>query len=207
MDVATRPPHEVTGSSAAFRIFQRSFEHESLFERRVLVQRHDCAGRHLEQDGRASFVVLVQDLHLDSVEVSSLPRHRRRGDEGRPKFGRVDGQRLVHGFFSGIVRDRAAFQTLTTKRAKIERRCPRFESTQQYGSSHITRRNRPFFLRPGRSGTMLGRGQNRASLLTMTGPAVERRGASVHPAATAVTATVCPQGRSPMTWPWQGRQL
>src|ERR1700730_10954945 len=51
---------------------------------------HDRAGRHPEQDSRASFVVPVQDLHLYSVELRSLPRHRRRGDEGRPKFARVD---------------------------------------------------------------------------------------------------------------------
>jgi len=82
MDVAARSPHEVTRSTAAFRVFQRSFEHEGLFERGVLVQWHDRAGRHLEQDGRAPFVVLVQDLHLYSVELRSLPGHRRRGDEG-----------------------------------------------------------------------------------------------------------------------------
>ena len=122
MDVAARSPHEVTRSNAALRIFQRSFEHEGLFERRVLVQWHDRAGRHLEQDGRASLVVFVQDLHLDSVEIRSLPRHRRRGDEGRPKFGRVDGHRLVHGFLSGIGRGCAALQTRTTKHARIERR-------------------------------------------------------------------------------------
>jgi hypothetical protein len=129
MDVAARSPHEVTCANAAFRIFQRSFEHEGLFERGVLVQWHDRAGRHPEQDGRASFVVLVQDLHLDSVEIRSLPGHRRRGDEGGPKFGRVDGrrlvvdgQRLVHGFFSGTGRDRAAFRALTTQHAEIERR-------------------------------------------------------------------------------------
>ena len=45
MDVAARPPHEVTRATAALRIFQRSFKHEGLFERRVLVQRHDRAGR------------------------------------------------------------------------------------------------------------------------------------------------------------------
>src|SRR5947209_19646242 len=62
MDVAARSPHEVARATAPFRVFQRSFEHEGLFERRVLVQRHDRAGRHPEQDGRAPFVVLVQDL-------------------------------------------------------------------------------------------------------------------------------------------------
>src|SRR6202171_6807284 len=97
MDVAARSPHEVTRSTTAFRVFQRSFEHEGLFECGVLVQWHDRAGRHLEQDGRAPFVVLVQDLHLYSVELRSLPGHRRRGDEGRPKCGRVDGHRPVHG--------------------------------------------------------------------------------------------------------------
>src|SRR5216683_4974629 len=37
MDVAARPPHEVTCCNAALGVFQRSFEHEGLFERRVLV--------------------------------------------------------------------------------------------------------------------------------------------------------------------------
>ena len=69
----------------------------------MLVQRHGRAGRHLEQNGRAPFVVLVQDLHFYSVEVGSLPRHRRRGDEGRPKFRRIGGQRLVHGVLSRSV--------------------------------------------------------------------------------------------------------
>src|ERR1044072_2168028 len=50
MDIAARPPHEVTRTTAALRIFQRTFEHEGLLERRVLMQRHDRAGRHLEQD-------------------------------------------------------------------------------------------------------------------------------------------------------------
>jgi hypothetical protein len=53
VDVAARPPHEVTRATAALGVFQRSFQHEGLFQRRVLVQRHDRAGRHLEQDGRA----------------------------------------------------------------------------------------------------------------------------------------------------------
>src|SRR5580704_18100010 len=127
MDVAARSPHEVTRANAAFRIFQRSLQHEGLFECGVLVQWHDRARRHPEQDGRASFVVLVQDLHLDSVEVGSPPGHRRRGDEGRPKFGRVDGQRLVHGFFSGIGRDRGRVANLSTKYAELERRRRWFE--------------------------------------------------------------------------------
>jgi hypothetical protein len=58
-DVAARPLHEVTRSNAPFRIFQRSFEHEGLFERHVLVQWCSRAGRHLEQDGRASLAVFV----------------------------------------------------------------------------------------------------------------------------------------------------
>jgi hypothetical protein len=37
MDVAARSPHEVTRANAAFRVVQRSFEHEGLFERGVLV--------------------------------------------------------------------------------------------------------------------------------------------------------------------------
>src|SRR5205085_95768 len=45
MDVAARSPHEVARATAPFSVFQRSFEHEGLFERRVLVQRHDRAGR------------------------------------------------------------------------------------------------------------------------------------------------------------------
>src|SRR6266849_7957116 len=122
MDVAARSPHEVTRSTAAFRVFQRSFEHEGLFECGVLVQWHDRAGRHLEQDGRAPFVVLVQDLHLYSVELRSLPGHRRRGDEGRPKFGRVDGQRLVHGFFSEK-------STALLTRSRRPTPCPRCRST------------------------------------------------------------------------------
>jgi hypothetical protein len=34
---ASIPPYEVSRSDAAFRIFQRSFEHEGLFERGLLV--------------------------------------------------------------------------------------------------------------------------------------------------------------------------
>src|ERR1700687_2418583 len=134
MDVAARSPHEVTRSTTAFRVFQRSFEHEGLFERCVLVQWHDRAGRHLEQYGRAPFVVLVQDLHLYSVEVRSLPGHRRRGDEGRPKFGRVDGQRLVHGFSSGnSCQFRSSHELVGTpavlKRSRTPTPCPRCRST------------------------------------------------------------------------------
>src|SRR5258708_9483860 len=83
MDVAAGSPYEVTRSTAPLRVFQRPFEHESLFECGVLVQWHDRAGRHLEQDGRAPFVVLVQDLHLYAIEVGSLPVHRRCRNNGR----------------------------------------------------------------------------------------------------------------------------
>jgi hypothetical protein len=74
-----------------------------------------------------------------------------------------------------------------------------------WGSS--TERTSPGFLRCDRRGTMLGRGQNRAPLWTMIGPAVERRGDRSAPASIAVTAAVCRQGQSPMTRRWQGRQL
>src|SRR4051812_8841857 len=97
MDVAARPPDEITGAAAALGVLQRTFEHESLFERGMLVQRYDRARRHLEQDGRTALVVPVKDLHLDAVKIRLLPGHRGSRDKGRAKLGRVDGHRLVHG--------------------------------------------------------------------------------------------------------------
>jgi hypothetical protein len=47
-------------------LFRRAFEHESLFERGVLVQRNDGVGRNLEW-GRLSSS-LIEVLHLDAFE-------------------------------------------------------------------------------------------------------------------------------------------
>src|SRR6478736_1760423 len=61
VDVAARPPHEIARAAAPLGVFQKTFEHKGLFERGVLVQRHDGAGRHLEQDGGAPLVVAIED--------------------------------------------------------------------------------------------------------------------------------------------------
>jgi hypothetical protein len=47
--VAGRPPDKLTRSAYALVIFDRALEHISLFQRGVLVQRHDRARGQLEQ--------------------------------------------------------------------------------------------------------------------------------------------------------------
>jgi hypothetical protein len=51
-----------------------SSDPSSLLQRYALVRRHNRAGRHLEQDGRAPFAVGVEHLHLDALERRRLPR-------------------------------------------------------------------------------------------------------------------------------------
>ena len=69
------PPHKIARATAPLGVFQKTFEHKSLFERGVLVQRHDGARRHFEQDGGASLVVGIENLHLDAFELRRLPGH------------------------------------------------------------------------------------------------------------------------------------
>jgi hypothetical protein len=71
MDVAARSPHEVTRANAALRIFQRSFKHEGLFERRVLVQWH--GPRRASSTG--SFDDVLSKDGASMVVVTALPRH------------------------------------------------------------------------------------------------------------------------------------
>src|SRR5579859_7238834 len=47
--IAGRPPDELARSAFAFVILERAFDHVGLLQCGVLVQRHDGAGRELEQ--------------------------------------------------------------------------------------------------------------------------------------------------------------
>src|ERR1700733_5647905 len=60
MDVSARPPNKVPGGDFTLIVLQRTFQHEGLLEIGMLVQRHDGAGRHLEQDRGSPGVVLIE---------------------------------------------------------------------------------------------------------------------------------------------------
>jgi hypothetical protein len=56
-------------------ILERALEHVGLFERGVLVQRHDGARLELEQGGGDAAGVGIEHLDLDAGKLGRLPRH------------------------------------------------------------------------------------------------------------------------------------
>src|SRR5262249_28680299 len=79
--VARRAPAELTWPAHALVILQRAFEHVSLLERGVFVQRHHGPGRQFEERGGAAFVVGIEHLDLDARKLGRFPGHVRHIDK------------------------------------------------------------------------------------------------------------------------------
>src|SRR5438105_3705138 len=73
--IAGRPPDELTRSTLSLVIFERTFDHISLLECGVFVQRHNSAGIELEQRRGDAAVVGVQHLDRDPGKPGFLPLH------------------------------------------------------------------------------------------------------------------------------------
>src|SRR5580693_5607559 len=73
--IASRPPDELARSALAFMILKRSFDHVSLLERSMFVQRHDCARLQLEECGGDAVIVGIEHFDLNAWKFGLLPRH------------------------------------------------------------------------------------------------------------------------------------
>ena len=87
--VAGRPPDELAGAAFALVVLERALDDIGLFERGVLVQRHDGAGRELEQRGRDAVVVGVEHLDLDARKFRRLPGHIGHVEKTRGELRRI----------------------------------------------------------------------------------------------------------------------
>src|ERR1043165_109165 len=91
MLVAPRPPAELARPADAFVILERALEHIGLLQRGVLVQRHNGAGRELEQRRGDAAVVRIEQLDLDAGKLGRLPWHVRHVEIARGEVRRILG--------------------------------------------------------------------------------------------------------------------
>src|SRR4029077_16982366 len=75
MLIAGWAPDELTRPAFALVILERALDHIGLFQRGVLVQRHDGARLELEQSGGDAAAVGIEHLDLDARKFGRLPRH------------------------------------------------------------------------------------------------------------------------------------
>src|SRR5580704_9668132 len=99
--IAGRPPDELARPAFAFVIFERALDHVGLLQRSVLVQRHDGAGRELEQRGGDAVAVGIEHLDLDAGKFGLLPRQVRRIDIVRGALRRIVGLDVGMHDFAG----------------------------------------------------------------------------------------------------------